>query len=70
MITNDFIKGYLAALRTTENTLDGMITEFKKSGPTEETVPEILESLIVFIQGQRIAYKELVDKLNKENSDG
>lgn len=78
MITPDYIKGYIAALRTMETAYSDAITKLRSPTDDEtqytylEKTLDIsgLETAIKFIQNQRQEYKQLVDKLNKENSGG
>lgn len=76
MITNDYIKGYLAALRWTRDAAiaiqERLVHDEADLAITREHFYggfDSLESLQDAISDNRQAYKELVDKLNKENSD-
>lgn len=67
MITPEYIKGYLTALRTVQVAVEGYIerrNERIKDEYDPATPEEYLAGMIQFIEGQRQTYKELVDKLN------
>lgn len=70
MITNEYIRGYLAALRGTQVTFEALEENMKKDkeeGIDFPTSLEILDMLKVYIIDQRKTYKELVDVLNEQN---
>lgn len=73
MITNDYIKGYLAELRTVQDAL-GAIQ--KSALENEETTEDFFEGQITthdavlnLVLDLRNAYKIVVDQLNKESSE-
>ncbi len=76
MTTPDYVKGYVAALRTMETIFTEAVTNLRKPFDDETTYTycekmlevDGLEKAIEYIKTQRQSYKELVDKLNKENS--
>jgi hypothetical protein len=85
MITNDWVQGYLTALKTVETAVDHLgqdvspnyrrMTDDKNliNGVPEDSMimlRAIRQDLLDFLKEQRSSYKQLVDKLNKENSNG
>lgn len=70
MINNDYIKGYLAALRTIQATCEYNIDYLVKNAEMDSealAAQSVLNDVVKLCKEQRKNYKELVDKLNEEN---
>ena len=62
MITNEWLQGYLSALKSVEKA----VVELKKESRLNSSI-EAFESVEAYVQQVRGNYKDLVEKLNKEN---
>ena len=70
MITNDYIKGYLAALRSVQTVVESMKLDNEQDEEITEDIFEVsqgtLEVIENYVKEQRNSYKQIVDELNAE----
>jgi hypothetical protein len=64
MITNDYIQGYIAALKTLESRVDDLILTYESERNQNDLKIEPLKHVKTSINDIRKSYKELVQRLN------